>query len=215
MFKNLEVQIELKSPVVFGRYPLQLDSLIYWSLESYLGNNDKTLEAMKSVLKKTDDVFHASQAITDDPIETIGIGRSRNNNLFNSLTASVIMPEKPANLNLNTISIYKGFQIKHIKFYCVGHKDLIQNLLSQLNGIGCFSSSGYGQISSIDIKEIEEDWSFIKSGQLNKILPQTFVQKHGIEVPANSLVLRIRYAPPYIESKTENCFVPVTELRSK
>lgn len=215
MLIPLKIVIELSSPIAFGRYPLQLDSLIYWALHDYTGDREKSLEVMKSVLKKTDEVFHASQACAGSKFEIIELGRSRNNNLFVSLNAPVEMPSNQVNVSLNTISAFNAFQIKSLEFYCVGNKELINSLLKQLNGIGCFSSSGYGQINAIKIHEISADYSFIKSGELNKVLPQSFMAKHGIKAPLNCKIQRARYAPPYIDSKSETCLIPFTELRSK
>lgn len=215
MFENLEIKINLASPIVFGRFPLQLDSLIYWSLETFIENPKSTLEAMQSVLKCTDDIFHASQALPCGDYEKILIGRSRNNNLFNHLNAPVNMPETPVKLNLNTISICTAFQLKAIKFYCVGHKELIVNLLNQLNGIGCYAASGFGQVKSIDATVISQDLSFINNGTLNRVLPVSFVIGQKLQAPANLVSIRARYKPPYINSKTEHCFIPTTDLCSK
>lgn len=215
MFENLEIKVYLASPVVFGRFPLHLDSLIYWSLDCFINNTKSTIEAMGSVLKCTDDVFHASQAIPCGEYEKITLGRTRNNNLFNHLNAPVKMPEKPVKMNPNTISICSAFQIRAIKFYCVGQKDLILNLMNQLNGIGCFASSGFGQIKNIEATVIDEDCSFALNGNLNRVLPLSFITKNQLHISIDQPSIRARYKPPYINSKTENCLIPFTELRSK
>jgi hypothetical protein len=215
MFESLEVHIKLASPVVFGRFPLQLDSLIFWALEPYFDDSKSAVDAMKSVLKMTDDVFHASQAISDSEFKKELQGRSRNNSIFNNLCVPVKITNTKVRLNLNTISLFTAFHITNIKFYCVGKKDLIKTLLNQLNGIGCFSASGYGQIKNIEINNISEDFSFVHDNKLNKILPVAFIDKHEIDISRDLVMMRARYKPPYTNSKTENCLIPTTELYSK
>ena len=56
--------------------------------------------------------------------------------------------------------------------YCVGDKDTIRDFLSEVRYMGRYTSGGVGRVCSVDVHEIEDDWSCVMNDRAVRVLPK-------------------------------------------
>ena len=63
-FSPLRIELDLATPVIHSEiYPMHLDGLLFWTIQSYIDNSDEVQAQLDRLLMKTGDVYRASQAL--------------------------------------------------------------------------------------------------------------------------------------------------------
>lgn len=96
-----------------------------------------------------------------------------------------------------------------IKFYCMGHKEEIADLLSYMPAVGKKPSMGFGIITKIEIRDIDADYSLYhpKYG-LMRPLPVSEAHDYGHDL--NYPIMKYGVKPPYWKPcNAELCYVPI------
>lgn len=211
--KNLCITLRLQTALIPGKYPLNLDGLLYWA--AYEGSHDdevKALEIVNKALASKDGVFCSSDMIYLQTLQgAITQGEAVFSTNFNweeykhPLNRKSIMElGGPYRSRLTT---YKSINVEAVRFYAVGNPDLIRFLIESAGFIGRGNNQGHGEITEITFEEIEQDMSWYainKDGsvQLNRCLPaalcQNIAKLNEALDPSDQTILRT--APPYISS---------------
>jgi CRISPR type IV-associated protein Csf3 len=216
--KNLEITCELKSPLC--GFPPPLDSLLNWVIaikeNSYAskGKDLKDIEELKLPLEKENFsegwFYKCSNPIYN--IEFEWIERVAKRLDIESIVNKVANFPKS---NPSGRGAYKSYflalkiqRIKFIKWFCVGDKNQIQNILQQINALGKKTSVGYGFIKSWKIEEIENDCSIIYNydGQdyLMKSIPLEYFDSIKNSKLKNYRMQYGAYKPPYWHFENQN-----------
>lgn len=221
-FTPLCVELSVRPPLFLSNPWLYFDGIIsYLCLREALGEEYWTLPSHETIdttilqlpLKKTGDIYHASIGIMKNPV-------LKRNTIYKRFTDKetyhLNKKQQQGKVRINA-GHFKDFMInlplivtESIRFYCNGDKEDIQRLLSNLHNIGKKTSIGGGHIKTINITEIETDYSFYKDEQIMKPLP------HNIDVlpiQAGDTWKRVTYKPPYWDSsKSTLCRLPKNQL---
>jgi CRISPR type IV-associated protein Csf3 len=112
------------------------------------------------------------------------------------------------NVNIST-NFYKAYDIKFlvknvpkVDFYCVGNKEEIESLLSDVYGLGKKIKIGYGKISNFEVIETNEDIT-----EYLKIRPIPYTD--DIPIQEGMVIKKCTYKPPYHDnSQSVMCIVP-------
>jgi len=100
-------------------------------------------------------------------------------------------------------------QAESLVFFVDGNKEEIEKLLQNLHFIGKKRGIGYGQISSISVDVINEDYSLIDSeGYPSRVIPLS--EAEGLNVPDNKRNIMLHsYKPAYYNPKNRVvCLTP-------
>jgi hypothetical protein len=81
-----------------------------------------------------------------------------------------------------------------IDWFAVGDRQAIENIVSDISGIGKKRSHGYGQIVRWEVTAIAEDWSLVRDGELMKPIPTEGLTMLGLSLSHN--IVRWGYKPP-------------------
>lgn len=157
---NNEVRVLLKAPIILEGDKIRFDQELL--------KHDKN-----SLIKQTSGLYHASQGV---------IPKVTSSGLF-TITDDIdpaslpCEPKKATSIDTRSgvWQTYKRkvryFVVPELIFYCSADKDFIRDTLMQIAYLGSFSSMGFGEIDSIAINEIEEDYSFVKDSILMRSIP--------------------------------------------
>lgn len=209
---NLKITIYLKTPLIPGKYPMNLDGLLYWS--AFDGNHEDealALDMVNRALASDKGVFKSSDLIYKHYQDT---GISAQEAVF---TTNFKWREFPLNLQKGSIletggpyrarlTTYQSISCDAVGFYAVGDAKLIEFLIDSLGFIGRGNNQGHGEISEIVIEQIDEDlsWYQEKNGvlQLNRSLPLEVIESSEILRPLTKTMdtTLLRFKPPYTRS---------------
>lgn len=212
--KNLCITLHLKTPLIPGKYPLNLDGLLYWAAyEGHKESEDAALEVLEKSLDSEGGVFKSSDLIYLQTPEgsiyktTAWFSTSMQWREYKHPMAkrSVMELGGPYRSRLTS---YSAISAKAVRFYAVGDADLIYYLLDSVLCIGRGNNQGHGEIGEIVVEEIEQDLSWCrfdkKSGEveLQRCLPAVIAE--SVEALASTIaslpVTTIRSKPPYTNS---------------
>jgi len=94
-----------------------------------------------------------------------------------------------------------------IDWFAMGDCSEIERLLSGVTGIGKKRSHGYGQVIRWEVKEIKDDWSLVRDGQLMKPIPTELFPQLGL--PLSHDFLQWGYKPPvWLPENKTLCVMP-------
>lgn len=203
--KSLEIRIELATAIEMPKYPIHLDGLLYWAL----GGN---LSMLNEVLEKEGDVYKASSMClvksVHSPITYCEIFHPTQTHWLD-WQYPVIKKGKSLDIEVKggpyrkRMTSKEGIVVPEVLFHATGNAEKIRYLLESLGFIGLSNNQGYGEITNIQISEIEKDFSFFdEAGKLARILPIGMVKESGY------LIDTARYKPPYIASELARCAIP-------
>ncbi len=225
--KPLKITILLSSPIAFPikvkPYPLMFDSILielmaqragrfdydYNEYDSYSPENNE--RGVPLAVGGTRKKFYRASAIEVPKAEHTSL----------SIVSRTDWPEEQeiekcakwkreviyvgSGLYRNSRELMPGIIAPIVNFYCVGDKEKIEDLLSDLKAIGVKTAIGMGRVEKVVVKEIAEDYSVIdKNGNPARPIPFD-------EHPGRGGWLRdyCSYKPPYwlIDNK-DMCWIP-------
>lgn len=142
--------------------------------------NDKTFNGdyckQLPFLKMSDGIYHTSKPTYQ--ISYIGnetIIKSFNLNMFINLDGDMTHSKTITNISSGRFKKHKiDFEViftDKIVYYICANYDVVKELLSNLNYIGKKVSLGWGKIKSLEIEEMEKDFSLYKDNVPNRHLP--------------------------------------------
>ena len=208
------IEAKLDSPVIISPEAyLTLDSLLSASCQLN-GDDDSNLP-----LLQTDGIYHASAGIlVGNPItnEAAFISRMTNRDYADPR----ILPNKKNKLIIKTTAFPDKSRLdRYIAFHCpiiiwfgCGDPERTLLLLSKLSGLGKRCNSGYGQIGSLSILRISEDFSTkLPNESPARPIPISLCHKFGIDSSTYPLD-RVTYRPNYFdfELNADLCVIPIT-----
>lgn len=209
--KNLCITLHLKTPLIPGKYPLNLDGLLYWAAyEGHKESDDAALEVLAKALDSENGVFKSSDLIylqtpegsihqTTAVFPTTMQWREYKHPMAKRSIMELGGPYR------SRLTSYSAISAQAVRFYAVGDADLIYYLLDSVLCIGRGNNQGHGEISEIVIEEIKQDLSWYRldkrSGEveLQRCLPVVIAEK--VDALASTIadlpVTTIRSKPPY------------------
>lgn len=222
-YTPLKIVFNIASPLYLTSPWLHFDSILsYLCFRDALGDlfyilpTDEIIDTsqMDLPLKKTNDVYHASIGIYDN-IYTLKTDKVYKR-FTDKETYHLTRKQQKGRIKINQ-GHFKDFIIllptvitDKITFYCNGDKKEITRLLSHLHNIGKKSSIGGGRIHSINITEIEEDYSFFKDNQVMRTIPVTM----KLPLVEGMTFQQATYKPPYWDKKEKvMCYVPPNQIK--
>lgn len=211
--KNLSITLHLQSPLIPGKYPLNLDGLLYWA--AYEGHKESDTAAQEVLLKALDSeggVFKSSDMIylqtpqgainqTEAVFPTTMKWREFKYPLGKKSIMELGGPYR------SRLTSYTAIEVEAVRFYAVGDANLIHYLLDSAGFIGRGNNQGHGEIVEIVIEEVDHDMSWYvlddnDGAVLQRCLPTSVTQ--DIDVLASTLaklpISTIRTKPPYTTS---------------
>lgn len=212
--KNLCITLHIKTPIIPGKYPLNLDGLLYWS--AFEGNGEdqeKALNILNRALASEHGVYKSSDM---SYVHTPQNGLSQQEVSFST---NFNWREYQHSLNKKSImegggpyrarlTKYTAISSQAVRFYAVGDKDLIHFLIDSAGFIGRGNNQGHGEISEIVIEETDKDYSWFREADdnlviLERCLPANVADNIDDLKPylKNQNLLLVRTAPPYTSSK--------------
>lgn len=210
-FSPLRIELDLATPVIHSEiYPMHLDGLLFWTIQSYIDNSDEVQAQLDRLLMKTGDVYRASQALyaksKADRLTAQQIIRLTRTN-WSEYDGQ--FPKTKKSIKENEGIFRKRFDLlnatgtKKVVFFAVGDQHEIQVWLNSIMGIGRQTNSGFGEIEQVTITSMADDWSWFMQGRLNRIIPLDMLADH-----AGYTVRECRYKPNYKSSPAKICAVP-------
>lgn len=208
----------LNTPALLGRR-LTLDGLLAGVLFSRLQDLDRALAEIP--LKRTAGVYHGSAAFLEGQsgVGSFTIGSSLQ---ANRLDPTMIAPRK--NGAFPAISVAKGefrnrqtHYVSHtargVWFGGYGDMSKVEALLREVDGLGAKRSSGWGEVISVEVVEVEDDDPLygikLKDGTPARPVPVDVWSQMGGEPAPQGYE---RFAPPYIHGEAVLCALPSPRL---
>lgn len=208
--KNLCITLHLNTPLIPGKYPLNLDGLLYWSAyEGHKEDNDAAQLVLLKALGSKDGIFKSSDMIYLQTPEAV---ITQSQAVFSTtmrwrefkypLNKTAVMElGGPYRSRLTT---YDSVSVQAVRFYAVGNAKLIRFLIESAGFIGRGNNQGHGEISEIAIEEIDQDMSWYgvdahANTVLNRCLPAHIITQDEVLNEVFSSVPKsvIRVSPPY------------------
>jgi len=94
-----------------------------------------------------------------------------------------------------------------IDWFAIGTRYQVEPLLNDVSGLGKKRSQGFGQVSKWVVKEVKDDWSLVREGELMKPVPNVVFKELGITQLYN--LLQWGWKPPIWLPENKNlCFMP-------
>ena len=187
-------------------------SRLYFDERVENGTFDGNYEPVIPFLKRTDGIYHTSTP--QYVINSLG-----NITFFKAFDLNTYLETgHKKSIQKQTLGgksgRYKSFILNYelvytdkIEYYVCGDFEYISKLLVGLRFIGKKASLGWGKISHIDIKEIEEDLSLIKNGVPMRNLPDT----DKFNTLPNIAKVLLRLQPPYWKKNRDVSLVSTTK----
>lgn len=223
VYEPLEIILEIGTPMVLVHPFVSFDSLVLnLYAKSFYRENFALLptnvilredlfpkELKIPILNHHSGMYHASVSIFDEDITSLArmhYIRRR----FEDKYLKFMKPVKKIGINKGTLKNYemKIIQVSpaRVRFYCVGVKGILEELLKDLRGLGKKINTGNGVILSFEIKPILEDHSFSMNGIANKPIPVRFLKSTSRQAP-------MTWLPPYwARDKIEVCAPPGAKI---
>lgn len=125
------------------------------------------------LVERTSGIYHASQGFLSR------ISASGLITIADNIDPSLLPCQVQKGVNIDTGSgVWQNYKRKveylvvdEIDFYCRGDKDFIKEALASIGYIGEYTNLGFGEIASIDVLEVENDYSFIKDSSIMRSIP--------------------------------------------
>lgn len=214
------LKIELKSPIIPGDRPTNLDALLAAAIDRRFNDWDRTEEELKRLLKMTGSVYHASAMKFGVTIKESLINKKLT--LIKSMKDEKDLgpphywPDGKETGQYKSVLIEGGFSkisLHHFKalkspfviFYGYGDPERISQYLEFcLIGLGMHGNRhGAGNIGNIHYEVIDSDFSLLdKNKKPNRPLPLDLFQSLG-GCPSVEAVEGVRVAFPYYSSESE------------
>lgn len=214
--KNLCITLHIKTPIIPGKYPLNLDGLLYWAAFEGCDEDkqkafdivDRALDANLGVYKSSDMIYlHTPQHALTQGEAVFSTNFDWREYQHPTKRKSVMELGGPYRSRLTT---YASINCQAVRFYAVGDPDVIRFLIDSAGFIGRGNNQGHGEISEIVIEEIDKDLSWYKteddnSVSLQRSLPvkvaETLSSLKGFLSPDDQTLIRTK--PPYTTSKED------------
>lgn len=220
-YTPLQIVMEVIPPIYVTATSIHLDSLLSYLCARealadlfYCMPTEKTIDTglLDLPLKKTDDVYHASIGIYNNPKLYKDTIYKR---FTDKETYKLTKKQQKGRIKTNQ-GYYKDFMINlpvlitdKITFYCNGDKKEITRLLEHLTTIGKKTSIGSGRIHKITVNETGEDYSFFKDGEIMRNIPISI----KIPIVEGMRFEQQPYKPPYWnKNNITMCHVPKNQL---
>lgn len=160
--KNYKVKIKLCAPVILEGNKVRFDDLLH-----RYDNN--------CLVERTSGIYHASQGLLSKVVSSGLITIA--DNIDPSLLPCQM--QKGVGVNIDTGSgVWQNYKrkvqylnVEEIYFFCRGDKSFIEEALTATGYIGEYTTLGFGEIASIDMLEVENDYSFIKDSSVMRSIP--------------------------------------------
>ncbi|RAP49678.1 MAG: hypothetical protein BZ138_07445 [Methanosphaera sp. rholeuAM270] len=224
-FTPLCVEVSIRPPLFTTNPWIYLDGILsYLCMRDALGEEYYSLPSHETVdisclqlpLKKTDDVYHASVGVMNNPV----LKRNTFYKRFTDKETHHLIPKQRKGRIRTNSGHFKDFMINmpmiitnKVTFYCCGDKKEITRLLGNLTHLGKKTSIGGGHIKEIHIHETEVDYSFYKDGNIMKPLPSHI---DPLPVTQKTTWRNMTYKPPYWEMQNAKlCRAPKNQLTEK
>ena len=157
---NNKVEIKLCAPVILEGNRVRFDQLFH----SYDNN---------CLVENTNGLYHASQGFLSDVL-TSGLIT-----VEDKINPSLLPCKIKKGVNIDTGSgVWQNYKRKveylvvdKVVFYCRADSDFIKKALTTVGDIGEYTNLGFGEIESVHITEVEDDYSFIKDSAIMRSIP--------------------------------------------
>lgn len=220
-YQPLEIVVEVTPPIYITSPWLYLDSILkYLCLREALGDlfyilpSEETVDTslLEIPLKKTDDIYHSSVGIYNEPKLYKDTIYKR---FTDKETYKLTKKQQKGRIKTNQ-GHFKDFMIDipilitdQITFYCNGDKKEITRLLKHLTSIGKKTSIGSGRIRKITVNEIDEDYSFFRDEKVMRPIPASW----DVPITNGMRFEQHTYKPPYWDKNNVTmCIVPENQL---
>ena len=208
--KNLCITLHLNTPLIPGKYPLNLDGLLYWS--AYEGHKEddaaaqlvllKALDSKDGIFKSSDMIYlQTPEAVITQSQAVFSTTMNWREFKYPMNKMSVMELGGPYRSRLTT---YSSVSVQAVRFYAVGDAKLIRFLIESAGFIGRGNNQGHGEITEIAIEEIDQDLSWYAvdaNGDtvLNRCLPAHVIaqNEHLNEQFSSVPTSVVRVSPPY------------------
>ncbi len=214
--RPLEIMIGLRTPLCMGNAWLHFDGIIaHLCAREQLGEDYYTLPSKEPLplgldipLAKTGMIYNAS-ALVFDAEEVVAT------TIYQRFHEAGVTATGMRVKSINVVSgKFKAAMLKlpyipakRVLFYANGDVSRIRRLLDALPGLGKKVAIGFGEISSIDVREIEIDKSVVCDGVAMRPIPRTMLE-------SASEVYYSAIAPPYWDKRNVMlCAPPGAEVR--
>lgn len=185
--ENLQVEVDLKTPVAISHPWINIDGLIHHleAVEEY-GRNYLELISRSVIqspldldldppLEVTDEIYHASISFFDcSEMNVFKIYKRYDKKRSHEVSSS--RPRKKIRLGSgefkNEIITLSYYPASKCYFFLKGDRDELESLFNKhMTGLGKKIAAGFGIINSIEVKEINEDNSIIQNGKAMRPIP--------------------------------------------
>ncbi len=210
-FNPLRIEVDMMTSIVHSNtHPIHLDGLLYWAIYSMNNNHEKIIEVLDETLSKSQDVYHASQALYEKSSshnilakEITRITRTDWKEFDGILTKPKKTIKENEGVFCKKFTLKLATQVKRIIFFAHGNHEKIQFYLNSILGIGLQANSGFGEIAKVKVVRIVDDHSWFLDEKLNRILPKSMFY-----MSRNEPVRSCRYKPNYKSSDVVDCYIP-------
>jgi len=192
-FSPLEVTFDMSTPIALAHPYISFDGLLAnVLLKDILGDNFYNLPSkepinfsqyLKLPLKLYGDIYHSSVSIFDIT------------DFYITTVYKRFCEEYLGHLSIRKKRIhrgsgfYKDFMIrlpyiptKTVKFYCNGNLDEVFRLANMVTHLGKKTAYGFGQVKSVNVKEIDNDISLTRDGMAMRPIPVSMVKEFEDQV---------------------------------
>ena len=216
---NLKITVGLSSPVILPRYTT-IDSILialyfaklrklgkigndFIRTEDFIPEISKFIQVKNGALSGS--IWYVGKEATVSPSNAMLV-KTKDREHMLKYTGKIQDNDGSGEYKLYRFG-FEALNIKEIYFYVWGDKEIIEDLLKNLKGIGKKNSVGFGLIDKIKVEETDEDKSFIIKGQASRPLP---CRNWNLE---SDRVMFYNAYPPYYDKKDKvPCYMPPTSL---
>lgn len=208
MKKPYRIKIKMVSPIVVGKFPLHLDSLFYWLLSEFKDSDEDIFHILDTVLEKSQDGTYLCSALYfDKKPKFIRSGVvSNSDNMIEKLHDLNAWSDKNAVGEIKLAAV-DAIQARAAFFNATCNKEKTIALLNRVHGIGRLTNSGYGQIKSISMEELDADESLLSNGKLMRVISDESFTDEMLE-QVGAIRGYGRFTLPYHTCRKSNILIP-------
>lgn len=169
--KPFRIQVNMVSPIVVGKFPLHLDSLLYWLLSEFKDSEEEIFKVLDTVLEKSvDGIYLCSAMYFNKKPKFVKSGVvSNSDQMIDKLYDLNAFSNQNEVGEINLAAVH-AIHTKTAFFNATCHKEKVEALLNRVHGIGRLTNSGFGQIKSISFEELDSDESLLSNGKLMRVI---------------------------------------------
>lgn len=207
MFKPFQIKVKMVTPIVPGKFPLHLDSLVYWYLSNFYENDFEILEVLNTIIDKQDDTYLCSAMYFEQKPKFVKSGiASKTDLMFSNLLDLDVINEYEIAGETKLAAVH-AIESQNIFFNATCDREKIENVLNRINGIGRLTNSGFGEVHSVHFTELENDKSIISDGKLMRVIKDIGLSKEQIENIGGEIGIG-KFSPPYHTTNKSSIIIP-------